>query len=61
MFKYHYNNRLFWIRIFGFGFKIKDVRIHKLLFSERNGYSSGFKLGNYYFGLLKKEIKNESF
>lgn len=33
----------------GGGLKIKDIRKHPLLFSERNGYKKSFHIGSYYF------------
>lgn len=48
----YYHNRLLWFRIFGKGLIIKDIRFNPLLFSERNGYAKGLKVGNLYIGLL---------
>jgi hypothetical protein len=44
-----------WFRVFGIGISWKDVRLHRLLFSERNGYYKGLKIGNWIFHYLKKE------
>ncbi len=35
----------FWVRVFGRGVQVKDVRLHPLLFSERNGYRRVLRLG----------------
>ena len=40
-----------WFRIFGYGIVFKDTKRHKLLFSERYGYS-GFKIGKWFFKIL---------
>jgi hypothetical protein len=46
---------LFWIRVFGRGFHVKDVRRHPLLFSERNGYCRRVQVGNWSIKALKKK------
>lgn len=51
--RYYYCNNFGWIRIFGIGVKWKDITIHKLMFSERNGYSKGLQLGKWYIGYLR--------
>lgn len=38
VFEYHYRNRLGWVGLFGKGIKWKDIKLHPLLFSERNGH-----------------------
>ncbi len=49
----HYRERGFlWLRILGCGFKIKDVRRHRLLFSEREGLCWGFRIGYLHFSWL---------
>lgn len=52
-FGFYYKNRIGWFRIFGCGLKWKDVTVHPLLFSERNGYSKGKLIGKWYIGILK--------
>jgi len=54
--KYYYATGFFGFRVFGVGLKIKDLREYPLLFSERNGYSKGFTIGNYRIGILKSHI-----
>ncbi len=49
---FYYYNRLGWFRLFGRGLKWKDTSIHKLIFSERNGYSKGFQIGKWRIGYL---------
>ena len=44
---------MLWFRIFGYGLAWKSIKLHKLLFSERNGYR-GFKIGNWIFIFLKR-------
>ena len=41
------------VRIFHHGFKIKDTRRHRLLFSERTGQRSGKMIGPWYVGYLR--------
>lgn len=41
-----------WFRVLGFGLAWKDTRLHPLLFSERNGYRKGLRLGAWMFHLL---------
>lgn len=50
----YYKNRFGWFRLFGSGLKIKDTTYHPLLFSERNGYTKGIKIGSWYIGILKR-------
>ena len=58
---FYYKNRLGWIRFFGgAGIKWKDVKLHPLIFSERNGYKKYIKVGNWiisYLGKVRKEFK----
>ena len=42
-----------WFRVFGFGLRWKDLRNHDLVFSERNGYTKHFEVGNFSFSTLK--------
>jgi len=42
---HYYHKRFGWFRLFGRGLKWKDTTIHKLMFSERNGYSKGIDIG----------------
>lgn len=57
IFCYYYENGFFWFRIFGSGLKIKDIRKHQLLFSERNDYNKSITLGSYRIGILIKKQK----
>jgi hypothetical protein len=41
-----------WFRVFGVGLSWKDIRIHKLTFSERNGYRRGLRIGSWLFHFL---------
>jgi len=41
------------VRIFGYGFSFKDVMIHELLFSQRNGYTKSLTIGNWIISTLK--------
>lgn len=43
----HYYNRLMWLCIFNIGFVIKDINVHGLMFSERNGYKKYVKIGRW--------------
>ena len=52
LFSFHYYNKFGWIRLFGKGLKFKDTSIHDLFFSERNGYSKGLRIGNWYISCL---------
>lgn len=49
---------VFWLRFWagGPGFKIKDIRKSKMLFSERNGLRKQIKLGPYLFVYIEKEV-----
>jgi hypothetical protein len=42
-----------WFRVFGVGIKWKDTTRHKLMFSERYGYSKGLYICKWRFGFLK--------
>lgn len=42
-----------WIRLFGYGFSVKNTRKHSELFSERNNYSKVLRVGRYLFKYLK--------
>ncbi len=39
-FSYYHTPGLFWFRIFGKGIHVKDVSRHRLMFSEREGYTN---------------------
>ncbi len=54
-FSSYYSDRLLWFRIFGKGLIIKDIRRHPLTFSERNGYKTVLKIGNYAIRVLKND------
>jgi len=36
-----------WLCIFNIGFVIKDINVHGLMFSERNGYKKYIKIGKW--------------
>ncbi len=55
LFHCYYKNRFGWFRIFGYGLKYKNISIHKLMFSERNGFSKGITIGNWRIGILLKK------
>lgn len=44
----------FWFRFFGYGLAFKDLRNHRLLFSERNGYKKSLKIYNWHISALYK-------
>lgn len=47
-FCYYREPGLLWFRIFGRGLLVKNLRRHPfVLFSERNGYYRGFRLGRW--------------
>lgn len=52
---HYYHNRFGWFRIFGSGLVWKDINVHGLNFSERNGYKKIFKLHNWSFRVLKNK------
>lgn len=41
-----------WFRVLGVGLSWKDTRIHPLMFSERNGYRKGLRVGSWQFHFL---------
>jgi hypothetical protein len=43
---------IWWFRVFGVGLSWKDIRLHPLVFSERNGYRKGLRLGWWIFHFL---------
>lgn len=43
----------FWIRFFGYGFRIIDKNKNPPLFSERNGYRKVYRLGKFGLEFLK--------
>ena len=49
---FYYNNRFGWFRFFGRGLKWKDTSIHRLTFSERNGYSKGIQISKWRISYL---------
>lgn len=44
----------FWFRILGYGLSFKDITIHEMIFSERNGYAKYLKIGNWIIKYLPK-------
>ena len=45
---------LFWFRVFGYGLRVKRVKLHPLLFSERGGQAPSVTLFGVNVRLLKK-------
>lgn len=54
MLTYHKTKGMFWIRLFGTGLMVKNIKIHPLLFSQRYGYVKGIKIGKYWIQFLKR-------
>jgi hypothetical protein len=44
---YYNEDGLFWLRIGDWALSIKDIRKHRLYFSERHGYTKNKMIGNY--------------
>lgn len=42
-----------WFRVFGRGIAWKNLAVHPLIFSERNGYTKHLKIGKWSFKYLK--------
>ncbi len=53
IFQAYYKNQFIWVRIFGYGLKIKNTNLHPLLFSERT-LNHGLQIGIYRIGFLPK-------
>lgn len=53
MISYHKSDGFFWIRIFGHGIHVKNVKKHRLTFSQRNNIDKYLKIGNYLISYLK--------
>jgi hypothetical protein len=49
---FYYENGFGWFRILGKGLLWKNLLIHRLSFSERNGYKKYIKIGNWAIGFL---------
>jgi len=51
---FYYNNGFGWFRLFNKGLKWKDISIHGLLFSERNGHAhnKSIQLGKFRIAVL---------
>lgn len=45
-----------WIKVNGYGISIRDHRIDKPLFSERNGYRKTYHIGPWCFESLRPEV-----
>ena len=43
----------FWVRIFGYGFRIGSRRLHVVLFSERSGFRKVHYIGPVVFEVLR--------
>jgi len=52
-FCYYKQNGFFWVRWFGYGLHIKNIKKHNLLFSQRIG-KKGKVFKNFYFEILRK-------
>jgi len=48
----YYSNGIGWFRFFGRGLRWKDITRHRLLFSERYGYSKAITIGKWRIGYL---------
>ena len=48
-------NGSFWFRIFGYGIAGKNIKIHKLFFSERNNIVKHYLVGNWSFKFLGRK------
>ena len=57
MMGYYYTDGLFWFRLFGVGFLVKNTKKHTLLFSERNKLVNMLIFGNYAIRFLNKGKK----
>ncbi len=53
IFSMYYDDRFGWFRLLGKGLKFKDVTVHNLIFSERNGYKKFIKIKNWIISYLK--------
>jgi hypothetical protein len=51
---FYYNNGFGWFRLFNKGLKWKDISIHGLLYSERNGHAhnKSIQLGKFRIAVL---------
>ena len=49
-----FKERCLWVRLLGYGFRIRDHRILRPLFSERNGYCRVLHIGSWCLKLLGK-------
>ncbi len=60
MFDFYCKNGLFWIKIFKWILSIKDIRQHRLYFSERNGYTKHKIIGNYSICIKRFKTLNKN-
>lgn len=51
LFNCYYDNKLFFITVFGVGIHIKNYRVHPLLYSQR--VHPGLLLGNWRIAIIK--------
>ena len=51
---YNCEKGFMWLRIFGYGISIKDIRLHPIFFSERYGYTKYIMIGSYLIKYLPK-------
>lgn len=51
---YYKGEKMFWFRICGIGLSFRNINRWPLLFSERNGYTKYFRIGNIVIKYLPK-------
>ena len=54
LFSCHVGEHIFWFRIFGRGLHVKNLNYIHLCFSERSGYKSYVRIGDYVIKYLEK-------
>ena len=52
---YYKTKGLWWFRVFGYGIHYKNIELHFVLFSERNGFRKKLKIRSHWLELLKPE------
>ena len=53
LFCYYRIKGFFWFRVFGYGIKGKNLKIHYPMFSERYGFTSHYVVFGWSFGVLR--------
>lgn len=53
IFSKYQDKGFWWFRIFGWGLHGKNIKLHPMLFSERNRKVKFIKIGNWIFKILK--------